>query len=63
MSKEVKVARQSLKKAEKKLKSLQSTQSFDGTLRVNLSRVFVGRKDGLRAMEGLKKLKLAVGQD
>lgn len=52
----------SLQKAEKKLKSQQSTQSFDGTVRVNLDRVFVARKDGLRALEGLKKMKVAVGQ-
>lgn len=62
MTRAGKAALDSLQKAERKLKSEQSTQSFDGTVRVNLDRVFVARKDGLRALEGLKRLKAAGGQ-
>lgn len=57
-----KTVRKSLEKAERKLMSQHATLGFDGTLRVDLNRVFVVRKDGRRALEDLRKLKLAFGK-
>ena len=41
----------------KKLRELQSTQSFSGILKINTDRVYVDQKDGRRALEHLKKLR------
>lgn len=38
-----------------RLRDRQSTMRFDGTLKVDPTRVFVDRKDGLRALEQLKR--------
>lgn len=45
------------KSGAKKLRELQSTQSFSGTLKINTDRVYVDQKDGRRALEHLKKLR------
>jgi len=42
--------------AEKELRELQSTQSFSGTLRIKLDRVFVDKVDGKRALDQLRHL-------
>ncbi|WP_337246001.1 hypothetical protein [Luteimonas sp. gir] len=42
--------------AAKELSSQQSTQSFDGTLRIDLDRVFVSRSEGDRIVERLRTL-------
>jgi hypothetical protein len=44
------------KTAVKKLRELQATQSFGGTLKIRPDRVFVDKKDGLRALEHLRQL-------
>ncbi|WP_372016639.1 hypothetical protein [Pseudoxanthomonas sp. 10H] len=43
--------------AEKLLKEAQSVQTFGGTLKVDLDRVYVDQKDGRRALELLRSLK------
>lgn len=40
----------------KKLRNEQSSQSFDGTLRVHLNKVLVTDDEGLRALERLRAL-------
>jgi hypothetical protein len=40
----------------KKLRELQATQSFGGSLKINTDRVFVEKKDGLRALEHLRQM-------
>lgn len=40
----------------KRLRELQSTQTFDGTLRIKLDKVFVDKKDGQRALEHLRQM-------
>lgn len=56
----VKSAAQALHDAESavvsKLRKEQTTQGFDGSLRVRLDRVFVDRQEGLRAIDVLRKL-------
>jgi hypothetical protein len=44
------------KAAAKKLRELQTTQSFGGALKINLDRVFIDRKDGLRALDQLRQI-------
>lgn len=40
----------------KRLRDLQSTQTFGGTLRIELSKVYVDRKSGLRALDSLRHI-------
>ena len=44
------------KSAVKRLRELQATQSFDGTLKVRSDRVYIDKKDGRRALEHLRTL-------
>ncbi|MEI2456921.1 hypothetical protein [Lysobacter firmicutimachus] len=46
------------KSATKMLRELQSSQSFGGTLKIDVGRVVVGKRDGLRALEKLKQIDL-----
>lgn len=44
------------KSATNKLRELQSSQSFSGTLKIDVERVFVNKRDGLRALENLRQI-------
>ena len=39
-------------------REFQSVQTFGGALRVDVNKVFVGREDGLRALEQLRRFSL-----
>lgn len=41
----------------KRLRDLQSTQTFAGTLRIDLNKVYVDRKSGLRALDSLRHIR------
>lgn len=53
---EATVVREVEKSVGKRLREMQSTQTFDGTLRIKLDRVFVDKKDGQRALEHLRQM-------
>ena len=42
-----------------KFRDANTTQSFNGTLRVKLDGVYVNKREGQRALENLRQLKLA----
>lgn len=52
----IKSAAQALHDAEASLRKRQTTQGFDGSLRVRLESVFVDRQEGRRALDVLKQI-------
>lgn len=46
----------------KRFRDIHTTQSFDGTLRVKVESVYVGKKDGERALAHLRELQANRGK-
>lgn len=45
----------------KRLRAASTKQSFSGTLKVETDKIYVGKKDGMRALESLRLRALKVG--